>query len=323
MSRPAQHILVVDDSPSMQQSLAKRLVNKGYRVTCSGSGEDAVKKLHSTEFDLVLSDIILPGMSGLNLLKIIKDRSPDTEVVIITGNASSFTAIKALRLGAYDYIVKPIDDDAILYNVIERTLEKQALTRVNRQLISDLSEQNRNLEETLSLMKIVNQVSALIASSLDISEILSLLVENAVDRLNAKKGYLVLLDRTGTRFSMKVCVGIDHGLAKNFTMRNDQGISGMVVTMGQPLKLESDIPLALTQRMLEEDESGELFTTPGILSVPLRLKDRVVGVVNISGRSSGKPFTEAETEFLSALANHAAIALNNAGSFYRLRRDGS
>ena len=268
----------------------------------------------------MISDIILPGMSGLNLLKLVKEKSPDTEVIIITGNASSFTAIKALRLGAYDYIVKPIDDNAILFNVVERTLEKQALSLENRHLIDKLSEQNHRLEETLSLLKIANEVSTLIASSLDIGEILRLLVEHAVDSLNAEKGYLVLIDRTSDRFSMKVSVGIDHALAKQFSMDSSQGISGMVAKNGDALKLGTDIPLDLTQRMLEEDESGELFSSPGILSVPLRLKDKVVGVVNVSGRNNGMSFTEAETEFLCALANHAAIALNNAGAFYRLRR---
>lgn len=320
MTRPAQHILVVDDSPSFQQVMARLLMSRGYRVTCSDSGEDAAKKLQSTTFDLVLSDIILPGMSGLNLLKLVKERSPDTEVIIVTGNASSFTAIKALRLGAYDYIVKPIDEEAILFNVVERTLEKQALALENRRLIETLSIQNHNLEETLSLMKIVNEVSSLIASSLDIGEILKLLVEHAVDSLKAQKGYLVLLDRTSGRFSMKVSVGIDHMITKRFNMDCSSGISGMVAETGEALTLEADIPLDLTHRMLEEDESGELFSTPGILSVPLRLRDKVVGVVNISGRSNGRPFNEAETEFLSSLATHAAIALNNAGAFYRLRR---
>lgn len=320
MPNATHHILVVDDSPSCQKNLARLLTSQGYRVTCSSSGEDAAKKLQGTGFDLVLSDINLPGMSGLNLLKLVKEQSPDTEVVIITGNSSSFTAIKALRLGAYDYIVKPIDDDTILFNVIERTVERQTLTRENRQLVASLSEQNRRLAETLSLMKTVNEVSTLIASTLDIGQILSLLVEQAVENLKAKKGYLLLIDRASSRFAMKVSVGIDHALAKNFTMACERGISGLVAMEGTPLLLGTDIPLDLTNRMLEEDESGELFSAPGILSVPLQLQGKVVGVVNVSGRTDGRQFTAEETEFLSSLANHAAIALNNAGAFYRLRR---
>lgn len=323
MENMSPHILVVDDSPSFQKMLSGRLVKKGYRVSCASSGEEAIKIFQAEDFNMVLTDIILPGMSGLNMLKLVKEIKPEMDVVIISSNASSFTAIKALRLGAYDYIVKPIDDEAILYNVVARTLEKQALTAENRRLINDLSVKNRALQETLDMMKTLNDVCAIIASTTDIGDILRKLVESAVEQLRAKKGYLLLLDKGGSNFSMKVCVGIDHHLAKAFTLKHDQGISGLVAANNKPLCIESDIPAHLTLRLLEEDVCGDLFSTPGILSVPLLVKDRVVGVVNISGRSGGKMFTDTEVEFITTLANFAAIAIDNAGTFYRLKKKGS
>ena len=323
MNNISPHILVVDDSPSFQKMLSNLLLKKGYRVSCAASGEEAIKTFQTDEFNLVLTDIILPGMSGLNMLRLVKEMKPDTDVVIITSNASSFTAIKALRLGAYDYIVKPIDDEAILFNVVARTLEKQALTRENRRLISDLSDKNLALQETLDMMQTLNSVCAIIASTLDIGDILRKLVESAVEQLKAKKGYLLLLDKGGTNFSMKVCVGIDHHLAKTFSLRHDQGISGLVASENRPLRMEADIPEALTLRLLEEDICGDLFSTPGILSVPLLVKERVVGVVNISGRSDGKMFTDTEIDFITTLASYAAIALDNAGIFYRLKKNGN
>jgi CheY-like chemotaxis protein len=321
MADNALQILVVDDSVSVQNLLASLLREKGYGVTCASSGEEGLKKFHDGLFDLVLSDIILPGMSGLHLLKVLKENRPEVEVVMITSTASSFTAIKALRLGAYDYIVKPVDDHELLYNVVGRTLEKQHLANENRRLISDLSEKNRALQETLDMMKTLNRLCAVIASTLDIGEILRMLVDSAVERLDATKGYLLLLDKTGKTFSMKVSVGIDHQLFSSFTMRHDQGISGLTATENRVITIGTDVPDDLARRLYEEDSNGVLFTTPGIISVPLKLKDKVVGVVNISGRASGKPFTETETEFLTTLAGHAAIALINAGNFYRLKKN--
>ena len=322
MSASAPHILVVDDSPSVQNMLTTLLVSKGYRVTCFMSSEDALKKLHAENFDLVLTDINLPGMSGLNLLKLVKEQRPDIEVIVITSNASSFTAIQALRLGAYDYIVKPIDDHELLYNVVARTLEKQALTSENRRLISDLSEKNSALQDALDMMKTVNRVCAVIASTLDVGEILRMLVESAVEQLGAHRGYLLLLDKSGTNFSMKVSVGIDQQLANGFSLPHDRGISGLVADRNGVLRIGADVPPQLSRRIREEDGSGALFSHPGILSVPLQLKDKVVGVVNISGRASGKPFTATDADFLSTLASHAAIALINAGNFYRLKKNG-
>lgn len=314
------HILVVDDSPSVQKMMSGLLSAKGYKVTCAGTGEDALRIFREEEIDLVITDIILPGMSGLNLLKLVKESNPEIDVVIVSGNASSFTAIKALRLGAYDYIVKPVDDEAILYNVVERTLEKQTLTRENRRLINDLSEKNRALQDALERMKIVNMICSLISSTLDIGDILRILVDKAVAQLQAKTGYLLLLDKTADHFSMKVSVGVDHALARTFSLKHDQGISGLVAMSKKPLHLGSTVPPALAQRIREEGSVGHLFSAPGIVSVPLQLNNRVVGVVTISGRTSNKPYTEAEVEFLSALANHAAIALGNAGQVYKLQK---
>jgi CheY-like chemotaxis protein len=316
-------ILVVDDSAVFRKMIVELLLKRGYNVSSASSGEEALRLLESATFQLVLTDIILPGMSGLSLLKLIKELNPDIDVVIVSGNDSSFTAIKALRLGAYDFIVKPVDDETILYNVVERTLEKQALILENRFLVSDLSEKNRELQTTLNMMKALNSACTLIASSLDIGEILRMLVECAVEELKACKGYLLLLDKGGENFSMKVCVGIDHHLAKTFTLRCNRGISGLVAASNKPLRIEADIPAPLTHRILEEDVCGDLFSTPGILSVPLVVSGKVVGVVNISGRSDGVMFTDMEVEFITALAGFAAIALENAGTFHRLKRNGS
>lgn len=316
----APEILIVDDSIAMRQQLASILEKKWSSISCVGSGEEALRLLREKSFDLVLSDVILTGMSGLQLLKMIKEINPGIEVIIVTGNASSYTAIKALRLGAYDFIVKPIDDEAILYNVVERTLEKQALASENQRLISDLSQKNLELHEALEMMKTVNRVCAHIAATHDFGEILRMLVESAVEQMKAKRGYLLLHDRQSDTFYMKVSAGIDHVLARKFSLPIDRGISGVVAAKNRPLRLGTDIPPSITLRMLEEDPNGELYTAPGLISVPLCVREKVVGVVNVSGRDDGKPFTATETDFLSTLAAHAAIAINNAGELYRLQK---
>jgi len=318
VEQPA-HILIVDDSPNFPQHIASLLEQKGYRTTVVSTGEEALKVFRSTEVNLVISELLLPAMSGLNLLKLIKESQPELDVIIVTGTASDVTVIKALRLGAFDYIVKPLDDEFILYRVVEHSLDRQALARENRRLLNDLAEKNQALQEALTMMKTMNMSCALIASSLEIGEILRMLVESAIEQVKAQKGYLLLLDRTGKAFSMKVCVGIDREFAKTFSLPCEQGISGLVASSNRPLRLANDIPITLTQRLIEEDATGDLFSAPGMLSVPLRIKDRVVGVVNVSGRTNGKTFTDADVEFLTTLANHAAIALDHAGEFYRLK----
>lgn len=313
-------ILLVDDSPAVLKMLCDMLTKKGYHVTTCESGEEAIRNFIGGDYDLVLTDIMLPGMSGLNLLKLMKESKPYIDVIVISGNTSSFTTIKALRYGAYDYLVKPIDDEAILYNVVERTLEKKGLQQQNERLVADLSMKNRELQDTLELMKTANQICSLISSTLEIGDILRFLVEQSVEKLRAHKGYLLLLDKKGTNFSMKFSVGISHVTAKRFMLKNNQGISGLVVSKNKPLRLNMKQLPAFSQYMSEEDVNGDLFNTPGILSVPLRIKEKVVGVVNVCGRKDGKQFSDSEFEFLSILANHAAIALDTAGKVYMMKK---
>jgi len=313
-------VLVVDESAPSRAFIASTLENGGYIVTSVASGEEAVHEVNAAPFDILVTDINLPGMSGLNLLKLLKDSFPDLEVVIVTSNASSFTAIKALRLGAYDFIIKPVDDPAILTNIVGRAVEKQSLTRENRRLMDDMKLKNRELHDALHLMKSANRLCTAISASLDAGEILKRLVEGAVEEVKAKKGYLLLLDRDGSFFSMKVSVGVSRTLAKGFRLRHDQGIAGLVAANNKPLRIDEEVPPPLTHRMLEEDPNGELFTTPGIVTVPLQFKGRVAGVVTLSGRADGRAFTDAEIEFLTTLANHSAIALDTAGAFYKLRK---
>lgn len=320
MKIDAAHILVVDDSPSILKMFTDLLVKNGNVVTPCETGEDAIKHFLREDFDLVLTDIMLPGMSGLNLLKLMKESKPFVDVIVISGNTSSFTTIKALRYGAYDYLVKPIDDEAILYNVVSRTLEKKGLQHQNERLVAELSAKNKELQDTLDMLKTANQLCSMISSTLDIGDILRILVEKAVEHLNAHKGYLLLLDKSGTKFSMKFSVGINHVTAKQFKLSTDQGISGLVASKNKPLRLDMSDSPNYSRYIGEEDLNGDLFTIPGILSFPLRVKDKVVGVVNICGRKDGKPFTDIEFEFIAILANHAAIALDTAGKVYLMKK---
>jgi len=319
MSNPA-NILVVDDSVACRNKVAEILEAEGYLVASASSAEDAIPLFNSQEFNLVITEVILPGMSGLNMLKLFKETHPETDVVVVSSNTSSFTTIKALRLGAYDYIVKPIDDETVLYNMVERALEKQELARENQRLISDLADKNRKLTESLDMMKMVNQVCVLLTSTLDIASILRILTESAAKQLQATRGYLLLLDKSGTYLTMKVSNGIDHTLAGRFKLAPGQGVSGLVFATGKSLNINTADSDEFTARFIEEDPEGALLASPGILSVPLTVQGRIAGVLTMSGGSNGRPFTDEQFEFLSILSSYAAIAIDNAGIYYKLKK---
>jgi YesN/AraC family two-component response regulator len=115
-------ILIVDDEEIVRYSLVNILRSHGYEVIDVASAEAGLKILYEQEFHLVLTDLVMEGMDGLELLENVKVLSPRTMVILITGYGSLKTAVTALRLGVYDYLIKPCDEDELLLRV-RRALE--------------------------------------------------------------------------------------------------------------------------------------------------------------------------------------------------------
>ena len=141
------NILVVDDDESLRGILNEVLTEDGYSVTVASSGEEALAVVRLQQYDIVVLDVRLPGMSGLEVLKRIKEIYPHMQVIIITSHASLETAVVALRSGAYDYLSKPFDDIDIISAVVGRAAEKIRLTRENTNLVTDLIRSKEELEE--------------------------------------------------------------------------------------------------------------------------------------------------------------------------------
>jgi CheY-like chemotaxis protein len=319
MARPA-HILVVDDSPSSISKLTEILEAQGYLVAVATSAEEAIPQFNIQDFDLVITELMLPGMSGLNMMKIMKERRPDIDVVIISSNASSFNTLKSLRQGAYDFIVKPIDDETILYNVIEKALDKQEQGLKKQLLVAELTEKNKGLNESLANMKIVNQICVLLTSTFDIAAILQKLTETAAEHLQATRGYLLLLDKNGTNLNVKVCTGIDPLTTAKFMLARGAGVSGQVVASGKAVIIANTSDESFLDAIMQEDPEGVMLATPSVLSVPLQVQGRVAGALTISGGCNGKPFNDEHLDFLVMLSRYASIAIENAGVVYNLKK---
>ena len=143
-------IFAVDDDPKIQKLMKARLSRMGYDVVCFGSGESAVKAFESQPSDIVLVDLYMPGMNGLDVLKKVRELSSSVEVVVITGNADKDSAIDALKLGAFDFFEKPPDFDE-LDQTLKRTIRYQTVVRERDQLTSQIDEMVRDAEADWNL----------------------------------------------------------------------------------------------------------------------------------------------------------------------------
>ncbi len=133
MSSHDQNLLVVDDDAAMRQLLASLFRERGYPVQEASTADEALEQARDLEFDAVVSDIKMPGRSGIEMVGEMRRIRPDTPVVLMTAFGSIDSAVEAMRAGAFDYITKPFEPEAVVLTV-ERALERRALEEENRRL---------------------------------------------------------------------------------------------------------------------------------------------------------------------------------------------
>jgi two-component system response regulator PilR (NtrC family) len=137
MPNRMKRVLVVDDEPAIVNLLSTILRDKGWNVTEARSGTEGIEKLESGQFDVILTDLMMPGESGLDLLRASKEIHPDVEVILMTGYATADTAIEAMRSGAFHYLVKPLRSDDVV-NLAGKAFEQRRLLRENQFLKSEI-----------------------------------------------------------------------------------------------------------------------------------------------------------------------------------------
>ncbi|MBW6504187.1 sigma-54 dependent transcriptional regulator [bacterium] len=134
---PLKRVLVVDDEAAIVSLLSTVLREKGWDVTEARSGTDGIDLLDRSRFDVILTDLVMPGDSGIDLLRASKEVRPDVEVILMTGCATAETAIEAMRNGAFHYIMKPLKIEEVV-NLVEKAYSQQQLQRENRFLKSEI-----------------------------------------------------------------------------------------------------------------------------------------------------------------------------------------
>ena len=137
MTQPTPRILIVDDELHVRESLSHWFAEDGYEVEAAASGQEALGMLGRRSYDVIVSDIKMPGMDGLELQRRVHAKDPNVAIILVTAYASVDTAVDALKEGAYDYLVKPFDPEE-LSRIVGKACEKVSLTRENTELKSRL-----------------------------------------------------------------------------------------------------------------------------------------------------------------------------------------
>ena len=317
--RPAR-ILVVDDEPSVAEIFQEFLTDQGHEITVAASGEEAQRLIPALRPDIVLTDINLPGISGLEVMRFAKRSDPETAVIVVTGHASAATAIDALRQGAYDYITKPFDLDEI-HQIVERGLANRRLKAINRRLVEELRQKNEILQyhEQQLRERVANATAQLrrlydvgmeVSANLELAPRLGMICEKSAELYGASAAIVFLMQpEQDDCYAAAV-----------------HGVELPALDEGQVhwLRRDSVITAAVTERrtvLRNVPDAAEPESMPGfhglswraLLAAPMVADGQVIGVIAVF--DSARSFTDDDESFLELFASQTAIAVRNSQLF--------
>ncbi len=302
-------ILIVDDEERICQSLTALLGREGYVIETATDGEAAISKLEAVPYDVILSDIKMPKADGMMVLKKARQKDPEALVILMTGYASLESAMAAVSAGAYEYILKPVDIED-LKRLIKRAVDKREVDLAKRTLMVELSEANRRLKREISQKEALYQVALTLSSSERLDDLLERIVTLAAGVLGARVGSIMLLDPEGKYLSIRAALGLSPEVIETTRLEVGASIAGQAAQTGQPIlvkDLETDPRFARA--------SLQKYETKSLLTVPLKLGEKVLGVLNLADKQDASSFTEEDLILLSAFASLAALALSDAQNY--------
>src|SRR3989338_2510960 len=303
------NILVIDDELVICEFLRDLLEDRGWTVNFALSGQEGIKAFQAGGCDVVICDLKISDMDGIDVIHEIKRVDPDSVVIIITGYPSFETVQASLREGAYDYITKPVNINEISF-VIKRAVAFRDLTLTNRKLTKELEQQNIKLEkkvkERTEELSILYSVGLDILSTLKLDEVLQIIVDRVCAVLELEICSVLLVDKEPGSLKIRFVRGLENEI-KNTKIKFGEPISGWVAEHKEPV-LVADIETDLRFRKRNQEK----YYTHSFISVPLVIRGEVIGVINVNNKRSRLPFTENDFRFIRGIANEAAIAVENA-----------
>jgi len=203
-----QKILVVDDEKTVCDSIKKILSRKGYEVDNTLNADDAVQKMKDNVYDLVITDLMMPKISGMELLQIVKEHYPELEVVVVTGFASIDTAVEATKLGAADYLPKPFTPQE-LTDIIKKALERRSKGKENKSKSKDSRSEKEEVSDIIDIDMPFSESEVSQSTSKEFVENLTHSDIQQTKRIEKKTAYCQLGHRECRRLVLegRECVG--------------------------------------------------------------------------------------------------------------------
>lgn len=297
-----ERILLVDDGADLRQFLARTVLEPaGYDVLTAADGEEGFVLARDLQPDVVISDYLMPKRTGLQMLEDLRHAGVNLPFILMTAEGSEELAVRALRLGVNDYLIKPFDPERLL-DVVQRVLADYWNRQITEHIPAHLLEANRQLEQRLRELDTLVAIGKRVTAMLDLQGVLNHVVDASVQLAGAERGSLLLVDEPTGELYLYAATGPDARPDDSFRVPVADSLIGRVVQTGEPLVLTGDELLKIKTDYLAHD----------LAYVPLTLQERVIGVLGVANHEESREFESFSIQLLTVLADFAAIAIDNA-----------
>jgi putative nucleotidyltransferase with HDIG domain len=285
-------ILVVDDEEDIQDLCKLILTQAGYQVDAASDGINALSKIQEGEFDLLLLDIMMPRMGGLDLLRNFREMSIDIPTVVLTSFGSMENTIASLRLGVKDFLVKPFVKEELL-DVVNGAIEggRRARENIRLQILLPLFEVSRELLVETDLRRLLKKI-------LDV----------ATKETRADQASIMLIDPESRKVTVQEEAGPCCKDLRDQLLTRVMDLGHPIVLAEPVVHLDKDIG-----RLMKQNEISAL------ISMPLVSRNKTIGLLNVC-KGKGMTFNESDLEMTSIFCGQAAIAIENAQLFEEVNR---
>jgi PAS domain S-box-containing protein len=323
MKNASTTILIIDDEPAVLQSMADYLEDQGFQVRTAQNGRVGLEVMEGEHPDLVLTDLRMPEVDGLVVLKRIREIAPEIPLIVISGTGNVSDSIQAIRLGAWDYILKPIEDLSIVSHAVDRALERARLLKENRvyqeSLEALVAKRTQELEQANAhlsginarLRKVVHTAQGLSGCS-NITEFGETILTEFAAHMLAAGGSLFIREKDGLRLLHT----LDPGHVPMFIPfpLPEQSVLRRVIESRNPLLIED---IAKDNKQMASGWSGYLNGSALIFPLPDEA-GHIVGVLTLHSKTP-PPFIEQDREIGSILASYSCETLRATHSMEELR----
>ncbi len=294
-------ILVVDDEEMIVTILLNFLGEKGYQVTGINEPGEAIELVKTNSFDIVFTDLMMPGINGMELVKEIRRQGADTQIIIFTGYASVESAIDAVRQGVYDYIKKPFRLEDI-ESVLLHALEKQLLQRENRIL-------NQKIKRMLTQVTMLYDISNIIYQVREKKYAVEMLFDTLAESMKINTAYIYERKKSGTSFKMSYA-GVGSSEIKGLSKFSSESVfNGSTLMVDEPTVLD-----CIGKELELDNETIELpEECRRMILVPIKYQGILEGyLIIVEHKDHRYPF-EDELTLLRILATQIAPIIGSQG----------